>query len=250
MGEEVKILGEVREPEFYDINDNMILPELPPEEAKEVPLVKGPGIAFLPLPEIPQDHLVCPVSLKGRDNISTDDITPASAELSSMRSDIPLMSRFCYMRYDPGFAERAKKMGRSVIIAGENYGQGSSREHAAINPMYLGVKCVIAKSIARIHRGNLISHGVVPMYFEDGEDYERLDREDILEIEGFRAGILERRVPVKDLTKGLAFTAVLDLSDEEAEILLDGGLLRHLKKRLKEAGIPADASLREVRVEA
>ena len=250
MGDQVKILGDVHEPEFYDMNDNMIIPELPPEEARKVPIIKGPNIAFLPIPEKPEDHLVCPVSLKGRDNISTDDITPASAELSSMRSNIPLMSRCCYMRYDPGFAERARKMGRSVIIAGENYGQGSSREHAAINPMYLGVRCVIAKSIARIHRGNLINHGIVPMYFEDGADYDRLDQEDILEIEGFTARIPERRVLVKDVTKGISFYAVLDLSDEEVEVVLAGGRLRHLKKQLREMGVDTDAELKEIRVEA
>ena len=111
-----------------------------------------------------------PVSLKGGDNISTDDITPASAEFSSMRSNIPLMSKYCYYRYDPEFSERAREMGSSIIIGGENYGQGSSREHAAINPMYLGVKCVIAKSIARIHKGNLVNHGIVPMLFEDPAD--------------------------------------------------------------------------------
>lgn len=250
MGDQVKILGDVHEPEFYDMNDNMIIPELPPEEARKVPIIKGPNIAFLPIPEKPEDHLVCPVSLKGRDNISTDDITPASAELSSMRSNIPLMSRCCYMRYDPDFAERARKMGRSVIIAGENYGQGSSREHAAINPMYLGVRCVIAKSIARIHRGNLINHGIVPMYFEDKADYDRLDQEDILEIEGFTARIPERRVLVKDVTKGISFCAVLDLSDEEVEVVLAGGRLRHLKKQLREMGVDTGAEIKEIRIEA
>ena len=249
MGENVKILGSVREPESYDLNDNMIIPELPLEEARQVPLVKGPNIAFLPIPEKPEDRLVCPVSLKGGDNISTDDITPAGAELSSMRSNIPLMSRYCYMRYDPHFAERAEKMGRSFIIAGENYGQGSSREHAAIGPMYLGVRCVIAKSIARIHRGNLINHGIVPMYFEDGADYDRLDLGDTLEIEDFRARIPQRKVPVKNVTKGFTFFAVLDLTDEEVRIVLEGGKLRHLKKQLGEKGIPADAVLKEIRVQ-
>ena len=136
------------------------------------------------MPEAPTQHLCAPISLKGRDNISTDDITPASAEFSSMRSNIPLMSQYCYHRYDPEFAARAKAMGKSIIIGGENYGQGSSREHAAINPMYLGVKAVIAKSIARIHKGNLVNHGVIPMLFENPADYDRLDQNDELEFDG------------------------------------------------------------------
>jgi aconitate hydratase len=116
--------------------------------------------------------------------------------------------------------------------------------------MYLGVKCVIAKNIARIHRGNLINHGIVPMYFEDKADYDRLDQEDILEIEGFTAQIPERRVLVKDVTKGISFYAVLDLSDEEVEIVLDGGQLRHLKKQLREMGVDTGARLKEIKVEA
>lgn len=152
LGENVKILGGIKEPDQYLVDDSMIIPPLSEEEAKKVEIVRGPNIKFLPVPEAPTQYLCAPVSLKGRDNISTDDITPASAEFSSMRSNIPLMSQYCYHRYDPEFAARAKAMGKSIIIGGENYGQGSSREHAAINPMYLGVKAVIAKSIARIHK--------------------------------------------------------------------------------------------------
>ena len=143
MGENVKILGEIKEPDQYIVDDSMIIPPLSEEEAKKVEIVRGPNIKFLPVPEAPTQYLCAPISLKGRDNISTDDITPASAEFSSMRSNIPLMSQYCYHRYDPEFAARAKAMGKSIIIGGENYGQGSSREHAAINPMYLGVKAVI-----------------------------------------------------------------------------------------------------------
>ena len=183
MGENVKALGGIKEPDQYLVDDSMIIPPLSEEEAKKVEIVRGPNIKFLPVPEAPTQYLCAPVSLKGRDNISTDDITPASAEFSSMRSNIPLMSQYCYHRYDPEFAARAKAMGKSIIIGGENYGQGSSREHAAINPMYLGVKAVIAKSIARIHKGNLVNHGVIPMLFEDPADYDRLDQNDELEFE-------------------------------------------------------------------
>lgn len=249
MGDAVSILNTVREPEFYDINDNMIIPPLPLDEAKQVPLVKGPNIAFLPVPEPPEENLSVPISLKGGDNISTDDITPASAELSSMRSNIPLMSKYCYMRYDPEFSERARKMGRSIIVAGENYGQGSSREHAAINPMYLGVKCVIAKSIARIHRGNLINHGIVPMYFEKNEDYDRLSQGDQLEIRGFTEQIPDRRVLISDVTAGFSFYAKLDLTDAEMKVVLAGGQLRYLKKQLAEMGIDTSAKIVEEHVE-
>ena len=171
------------------------------------------------------------------DDVSTDDITPASAEFSSMRSNIPLMSKYCFHRYDPEFSERAKNLGKSIIIGGENYGQGSSREHAAINPMFLGVKCVIAKSIARIHKGNLVNHGIVPMLFENPSDYDRLEQGDTLEIVNFPEQIKARRVKVRDADKDFEFTVRLDMSDSEIEASLDGGQLRHLKRQLQEMGI-------------
>ena len=233
MGENVKILDSIHEPDQYDIDDSMILPPLSPEEAAKVEIVRGPNIKFLPVPEPPQETLDAPISLKARDNVSTDDITPASAEFSSMRSNIPLMSQYCYHRYDPEFAARAKEMGQSVIIGGENYGQGSSREHAAINPMYLGVKAVIAKSIARIHKGNLVNHGVIPMLFEDGADYDRLEQTDELHIDNLREQIAARRVQITDKTKGFSFWAKLELTDKEIEVVLNGGQLRTLKKQLE-----------------
>ena len=232
MGKDVVKLAQVKEPEEYLVDDSMIIEPLPEEEAKKVEIVRGPNIKFLPIPEPPRQHLQVPVSLKGGDNISTDDITPASAEFSSMRSNIPLMSQYCYYRYDPDFAARAKEMGSSIIVAGENYGQGSSREHAAINPMYLGVKAVIAKSIARIHKGNLINHGIIPMIFEDCRDYDRIDLLDELEIDNLPDQIRTRTVTVKDKTKDFTFQVKLELSDSEMEVVLEGGQLSHLKKQL------------------
>lgn len=232
MGEEVGKLAEIKEPEQYIVDDSMIIKPLPREEAGKVELVKGPNIKFLPVPEAPQQHLCVPVSLKTLDNVSTDDITPASAEFSSMRSNIPLMSQYCYHRYAPDFAARAKKLGRSVIIGGENYGQGSSREHAAINPMYLGVKAVIAKSIARIHKGNLVNHGIIPMLFADPADYDRVDQGDDLEFENLLDQIPAKTVTVRDKTKGIAFEVKLDLTDNEVEVVLSGGQLSSLKKQL------------------
>ena len=232
LGEDVKKLAEIHEPEEYIVNDSMIIKPLPEEEAKKVEIVKGPNIKFLPVPEEPPQHLCVPVSLKGGDNISTDDITPASAEFSSMRSNIPLMSKYCYYRYAPDFSERARQMGKSIIIGGENYGQGSSREHAAINPMFLGVKCVIAKSIARIHKGNLVNHGIIPMLFEDPASYDRINQGDELEINNLLDQIPTRKVEVFDKTKGFSFFVNLDLSDNEVEVVLSGGQLRFLKKQL------------------
>ena len=234
LGSDLSILTEVKEPEEFPVDDSMIIEPLPEEEAKKVEIVRGPNIQPLPIPDAPEQHLQAQISLKTVDNITTDDITPASAEFSSMRSNIPLMSQYCYHRYDPEFAARAKAMGKSIIIGGENYGQGSSREHAAINPMYLGVKMVIAKSIARIHKGNLINHGIIPMVFADPADYDKLDLLDELEVEGLLDQMKTREVEIKDLTKGISFKAKLELSDNELEVILSGGQLRHLQKQLKE----------------
>ncbi len=237
LGENIGILGTIQEPEEYPVDDSQLIRPLSHEEASRVEIIRGPGIAPLPIPDAPEQHLECKVSLKTVDNITTDDITPASAEFSSMRSNIPLMSQYCYCRYDPDFAARAKALGKSIIIGGENYGQGSSREHAAINPMYLGVKAVIAKSMARIHKGNLVNHGIIPMLFADPADYDRIDQMDDLEIDGLRDQIAERRVLVMDKTKGFSFEAVLDLSDSELEVILCGGQLRYLKEELKKMGV-------------
>lgn len=234
MGADVVKLAEIREPQEFPIDDSMIIKPLPEEEAKKVEIVRGPNIQPLPIPDAPENYLKAQISLKAGDNVSTDDITPASAEFSSMRSNIPLMSQYCYHRYDPTFAARAKEMGKSFIIGGENYGQGSSREHAAINPMYLGVKAVIAKNIARIHRGNLINHGVIPMLFADPADYDKLDQEDELEINGLLDQMPSRVIEIKDVTKDVTFKAKLDLSDSELEVIMAGGQLRHLQKQLKE----------------
>lgn len=234
MGADIEKLAAITEPDEYPVDDSMIIKPLPLEEAKEVEVVRGPNIQPLPVPDAPEQHLLVQVSLKTVDNITTDDITPASAEFSSMRSNIPLMSQYCYHRYDPTFAERARQMGKSIIIGGENYGQGSSREHAAINPMYLGVKAVIAKSIARIHKGNLLNHGIIPMVFADPADYDRVDQEDTLEIHNLLDQMQTREVEITDVTKGFTFRARLELSDSELEVISCGGQLRYLKRQLEE----------------
>ena len=236
LGDEIVKLADIQEPEEYPVDDSMIVAPLSPEEAREVEVVRGPNIKPLPVPDAPEQHLKVQISLKTVDNITTDDITPASAEFSSMRSNIPLMSQYCYHRYDPSFAERARQMGQSIIIGGENYGQGSSREHAAINPMYLGVKAVIAKSIARIHKGNLLNHGIIPMIFADPADYDRVELEDTLEIHNLLDQMQTREVEITDVTKGFNFKAQLELSDSELEVISCGGQLRYLKRQLEEMG--------------
>ena len=228
---------------FYEVNEQdaskydlavFSMPEVKSElKLYNGVIESGMKLKSITIPEKPQQNFCVPVSLKGGDNISTDDITPASAEFSSMRSNIPLMSQYCYHRYAPDFAARAKEMGRSVIIGGENYGQGSSREHAAINPMYLGVKAVIAKSIARIHKGNLVNHGIIPMLFADPADYDRIDQEDEIEFENLLDQIPTRKVTVKDKTKDFSFEVTLDLSDNEVEVVLSGGQLSYLKEQLE-----------------
>lgn len=233
LGADVAKLADIHDPEDYPVDDSMIVEPLPEEEAKQVEIVRGPNIQPLPVPEAPTQYMKIPISLKTVDNITTDDITPASAEFSSMRSNIPLMSKYCYHRYDPEFSQRAKAMGQSIIIGGENYGQGSSREHAAINPMYLGVRAVIAKSIARIHKGNLVNHGVIPMIFENPADYDRLEMGDELEISNLLDQMQTKMVEIRDVTKNVTFRAKLELSDSELEVISCGGQLRYLKKQLE-----------------
>lgn len=229
MGDDVELLRDIGEPEAYWVDDSMLIPPLHIEKAKNVQILRGKGIKPLPVPDKPEENLACKVSLKAGDNVSTDDITPASAEFSSMRSNIPLMSKYCFYNYDKGFADRAAEYGKSIIIGGDNYGQGSSREHAAINPMYLGVKAIIAKSMARIHRENLINHGVVPLVFADIADYGRVKLDDELEIRAFPAQLKTGTVTVTDLTGGFSFDCRADFSRDEIEVVLQGGKLRYIK---------------------
>ena len=228
--DDVTVLATVYEPDSYPINDSLFL--APAQDGSKVEIVRGPNIRPLPIADPPEKNLAAKVSLKAGDNVSTDDITPASAEFSSMRSNIPMMSKYCYHRYDPEFSERAKQLGKSFIIGGVNYGQGSSREHAAINPMYLGVKMIIAKSFARIHKDNLINHGIIPAVFVDSETYDGIDLNDELNITDLREQMQQKLITINDMTKGTKFQAKLELTDGEVEILLAGGKLRFYKAKL------------------
>lgn len=230
--DDVSVLAGIHEPETYPINDNLFLPPAP--EGNAVEIVRGPNIKPLPVADPPEDDLTACVSLKARDNVSTDDITPASAQFSSMRSNMPAMAQYAFCRYDPEFAKRAQAMKKSFIIGGANYGQGSSREHAAITPMYLGVKMIITKGFARIHKNNLINHGIIPAVFVNPADYDKIDQEDELAIRGLRQQLKDRLFTVEDKTKHVTFQAKLEVSDLEADILLAGGKLRYTKKMLEE----------------
>ena len=163
------------------------------------------------------------------DNITTHHIMPAGAKILPYRSNIPYLSKFCFEVCDPSFPERAKAAGDGVIVGGSNYGQGSSREHAALVPMYLGVRCVIAKSFARIHAANLINAGILPLTFEDPADYDRLEQGARLTLSDVENGMKQGRLSVSD-GAGFTFRAVCDLSERQRGILLAGGLLNYTRE--------------------
>jgi aconitate hydratase len=209
------------------IDDSMII--MPPEDGSSVEIVRGPNIA--PLPELKEveDRLEKEVLLKTGDNITTDHIMPAGAKILPLRSNIPAISEFVYINVDPDFPKRAKGKGGGIIIGGENYGQGSSREHAAIAPLYLGVKAVLAKNFARIHKANLVNWGIVPLEFENPADYDALEQGDVLLIENLREGIKSGKVKVRDKDK--EFAVICDLGERSKEVLLAGGSIMHTKSR-------------------
>jgi len=176
------------------------------------------------------DSLTASVVLKVGDDITTDHIMPAGAKILPYRSNIPKLSEFCFEVCDPDFSKRAKAAGKGIIVGGSNYGQGSSREHAALVPMYLGVRCVIAKSFARIHVANLINAGILPLTFADSSDYDRIGQGASLQIDDLIDGMAKGQLTVRDLSTGAAFAAVCQLSDRQMQILRAGGLLNYTKE--------------------
>ncbi|MDY5305604.1 aconitate hydratase [Fusobacterium gastrosuis] len=222
-----ELFKDLREPEEFIIDDTMIIP--PEENLKEVEIIRGPNIKPMPINEALPEKVQVHVSAYCGDNITTDDIIPANAQFSALRSNIPAISEITFGRIDPEFVNRAKKYKKSIIVGGENYGQGSSREHAAIAPMYLGVKAVITKSLARIHKNNLINHGLVPLIFRNKEDYEKISQDDELLIENFSEQLKSRKILVKNLTKNFEFETYVELTDREVEILKDGGQLKQVQ---------------------
>ena len=221
---------EVQLPERFTIDDSGVLLPASPEEAKSVEVVRGPNIRPMPLGEPLKDEISAPLTLKVGDNITTDHIMPAGAKILPYRSNVPKLSEFCFTVCDETFPQRARAAGRSIIVGGANYGQGSSREHAALVPMYLGVRAVVAKSFARIHAANLINYGILPLTFVNAGDYDRLTQGDDLTISGIFAGLASGEFTLTDKTTGATFALACELSPRQREILRDGGLLAYTRE--------------------
>ncbi len=231
-------LGEaprVEMPEKFIINDNGIIP--PPKDGTKVEIIRGPNIKPLPDFEPLPEELEAKVVLKVGDNITTDHIMPAGSKILPLRSNVPAISEYVFSAIDPDFPKRAKDSGNVIIVGGENYGQGSSREHAALAPRYLGVRAKLVKSFARIHKANLINFGIVPMTFEDPSDYDRINQDDTLTIPGIRNALLTgaKTVTIKS-SGGDTFQARLELSERDRYILAAGGLLNWVRAELKKDG--------------
>lgn len=228
-------MPEIKLPERFIINDNMIEKPASVEEADSVEIKYGPNIKPFPTTVELPESIEAPAILKVGDNITTDHIMPAGAKILPYRSNIPYLSNFCFKQCDEKFSERCKAAGKGFIIGGANYGQGSSREHAALVPLYLGIKAVIAKSFARIHCANLINAGIMPFTFADGSDYDRIDTDDTLALEGIREKIADGKpVTLKNLTKGEEYALNYDYSDRQTAMILAGGLLNYTKNLSKQ----------------
>lgn len=221
---------EVELPERFRIDDSGVLPPADEAEAAGVEIVRGPNIRPMPLGEPLGEEIAAPLTLKVGDNITTDHIMPAGAKILPYRSNVPKLAEFCFTVCDETFPERARKAGRSIIVGGANYGQGSSREHAALVPMYLGVRAVIAKSFARIHAANLINYGILPLTFADPNDYDRLSQGDELTVSGIFAGLERGTFALTDRTTGETFALKCELSARQRDILRAGGLLAYTKE--------------------
>ena len=221
----------IRLPEKFVINDNSIDPPAPADKAAEVEILRGPNIKPFPKTEPLADSIAAKAVLKVGDNITTDHIMPAGAKILPFRSNIPYLSNFCFVRCDEQFPENCRKEGKGIIIGGENYGQGSSREHAALVPLYLGIKAVIAKSFARIHAANLVNAGIVPLIFQNPADYDRIDQFDELELPGIRGEIeAGTEIVLINRTKNESYSLTAPLSDRSAKMVLSGGLLNYTRE--------------------
>jgi aconitate hydratase len=222
---------------YIEADENLILPPLPPEEATDAEVRRGPNIQRLPKGEPVQEHLEAKVLIKTGDNITTDDIIPAGSRILPLRSNIPEISKYVFEALKPDFHKVAEQAGKGIIVGGENYGQGSSREHAALAPMYLGVKVVIAKSFARIHKANLINFGIIPLVFAEPADYQWLEEDQEIVLPRLRTNLeagggIKLQIPVL----GRTITTLCEIDERSRRILLAGGLLAHTKERIREEG--------------
>lgn len=219
-------------PQHFDVNDNLVLPPVQEGREDDVQVVRGPNIQPFPIGHALEESVRGKVLLKMEDNITTDHIMPSNAKLLPYRSNIPHLSDYCLTPVDETFPARAKKEGGGILVAGVNYGQGSSREHAALVPLYLGIRAVLAKSFARIHRDNLINNGILPLTFKNEADYDGIGQMDVLALPGIRAKIAAgaEEVTVVDETTGREMTALLPLTERQRTMLLAGGLLNAVKE--------------------
>ena len=226
-------MPEIKMPAAFRIDDSAVIPPADEETAKTLEVLRGPNIKKFP-DTFPQENtLTAPLILKVGDNITTDHIMPAGAKILPYRSNIPHLSQFCFAVCDETFPERAKAAGRSVIVGGSNYGQGSSREHAALVPLYLGVRAVVAKSFARIHVANLINVGILPLTFKNPEDYDKLKMNDTLTFSDVHSGMDKGVIMMKDETTGESFELSCSFTERQKDILKAGGLLAYTKEQGK-----------------
>lgn len=222
---------DIKLPEKFEINDNMVVAPEPEETMDSVEILRGPNIKPFPQTSPLEDSIDVPCSLKVGDNITTDHIMPAGAKILPLRSNIPAISQYCFTVCDKEFPKRALELGGSIIVGGVNYGQGSSREHAALAPLYLGVKAVLVKSFARIHRSNLINAGILPLTFINEADYDSISEGDELAIPDVKNLILKgSEVTVINKTTGKEIPALCELSERTRDIILAGGLLNYTKE--------------------
>ncbi len=217
-------------PKAFLINDNMITAPAPVEEMDSVEILRGPNIKPFPATEPMPAEISAKAVLKVGDNITTDHIMPAGSKILPYRSNIPYLSQYCFGVCDKEFPERCKAEGKGIVIGGSNYGQGSSREHAALVPLYLGVKAVIVKSFARIHMANLVNAGIIPFTFKNPDDYDTIDQMDELVIGDVRSLVGLSDITVKNVTKGTEFTVTCNISERQRDILLAGGLLDYTRE--------------------
>ena len=226
------VAPKVEMPTAFKINDNLIELPVPADKMDEVTVERGPNIKPIPVGKAPAKDLVCELVLKVGDDITTDHIMPAGTKVLPYRSNVPKLSEFCFTVCDKDFPERAKAKGGGVSLGGSNYGQGSSREHAALVPLYLGIKAVVAKSFARIHVANLINFGIVPMTLANPDDYDKFSEGDALEIQGFAAAVAGAdEATLVNKTTGDKAKLCLNLSARQREMLLAGGCLNYTKNQ-------------------
>ena len=232
-----RTLGDMPEfklPEHFKINDNMVVPPANEADMDSVEVLRGPNIKPFPQTSPLDDSIDCQVSLKVGDNITTDHIMPAGAKILPLRSNIPAISQHCFTVCDEDFPRRAKNMGKSIIVGGSNYGQGSSREHAALAPLYLGIKAVLVKSFARIHRANLINAGILPLTFVNEADYDKINQGDEIVLADVRADVEADmyKLTVVNKTTGVEIPVLCELTGRTKDIILAGGLLDYTREQL------------------